>query len=181
MEIETLSGVIESILFAWAEPISPKDLAQAVKVSETQIKSALKFLEDKYLSSESGLRLTNVNGSFTISTKPENYTYVNEFVTKKNVKNLSSASLEVLSIVAYKQPITKIEIEEIRGVKCDTSLKNLVDLRLIEITGQLQKIGKPNIYETTDEFLLKFGLKSLEDLPEIGEEDIESNFLEEIR
>lgn len=179
MEIETISGIVESIMFAWAEPVSLKELAQAIKTNEAQIIKALKFLEDKYLSNDSGLRLTIVNEAYTISTKPENYDYVNEFVIKKNVKSLSSASLEVLSIIAYKQPITKIEIEEIRGVKCDTSLKNLVDLGLIEIIGQLQKIGKPNIYGTTNDFLLKFGLKDLEDLPSITEETQE-NFLEEI-
>lgn len=180
MEIETISGIIESILFAWAEPVSIKELSQAIQTSELNIVEALKILEDKYLFSNSGLRLTIANGEYTISTKPENYEFINEFVTKKNLKSLSSASLEVLSIVAYKQPITKIEIEEIRGVKCDTSLKNLVDLGLIEVTGQLQKIGKPNIYETTNEFLLKFGLKSLEDLPEIIE-DTQENFLEELK
>ncbi|EGY76436.1 SMC-Scp complex subunit ScpB [Peptoniphilus indolicus] len=179
MEIESLSGIIESILFAWAEPVSIKELAQAVKTSDTNILAAINFLKDKYTDKNSGLRLTDINGAYTLSTKPENYDYVNEFVTKKNIKSLSGASLEVLSIVAYKQPITKIEIEEIRGVKCDTSLKNLVDLNLIAITGQLQKIGKPNIYETTDDFLLKFGLKSLEDLPIIDNESYETNFLEE--
>lgn len=179
MEIETLSGIIESILFAWAEPVTIKELAQAVKASDINILTAINFLKDKYADKNSGLRLTDINGAYTLSTKPENYDYVNEFVTKKNIKSLSGASLEVLSIVAYKQPITKIEIEEIRGVKCDTSLKNLVDLNLIAITGQLQKIGKPNIYETTDDFLLKFGLKNLEDLPIIDDESYETNFLEE--
>ncbi|MDY2987196.1 MAG: SMC-Scp complex subunit ScpB [Peptoniphilus sp.] len=179
MEIETLSGIIESILFAWAEPVTIKELAQAVKASDINILTAINFLKDKYVDKNSGLRLTDINGAYTLSTKPENYDYVNEFVTKKNIKSLSGASLEVLSIVAYKQPITKIEIEEIRGVKCDTSLKNLVDLNLIAITGQLQKIGKPNIYETTDDFLLKFGLKNLEDLPIIDDESYETNFLEE--
>lgn len=180
MEIETLSGIIESILFAWAEPVTVKELSQAVKAPDSSVVAAINYLKGKYADRCSGLRVTDINGAYTLSTKPENYDYVNEFVTKKNIKSLSGASLEVLSIVAYKQPITKIEIEEIRGVKCDTSLKNLVDLNLIAITGQLQKIGKPNIYETTDDFLLKFGLKSLEELPTIDDESYETNFLEEV-
>ncbi|WBW50603.1 SMC-Scp complex subunit ScpB [Peptoniphilus equinus] len=172
-------GAIESILFAWSEPCSVKELKEALGVSEAAIYEAVGELEQAYAEPGRGLRLTVAADKFSLSTKPDYFDVITHFVTKKNIKNLSSASLEVLSIVAYKQPITKIEIESIRGVKCDSTLKNLTELGLIEITGKLKQVGTPNVYETTENFLMKFGLKSLEELPLLDSDTQETNFLEE--
>lgn len=133
-----------------------------------------------YEREDSGLRLVCVNNTYQLSTKPENYDFISNFVSTRNKKNISNAALETLAIVAYKQPVTKIEIEEIRGVKSDSTLKGLTDVNLIEITGTLDKIGRPNVYETTQEFLKKFGLSSLDELPALkDDEQIKMTFLEE--
>ncbi|RVU54947.1 SMC-Scp complex subunit ScpB [Anaerosphaera multitolerans] len=180
MKDEKLKSIIEGILFAWAEPVEVLDLAKVLKLSPQKTRDLLLDLQNDCENESRGLRLSQINDSFQLSTKPENYDFISEFVSTKNKKNLSNASLETLSIIAYKQPVTKIEVEEIRGVKCDSSIKSLVDFGLIEVTGQLDRIGKPNIYETTEEFLKKFGLRSLDDLPSIEDESqIKMSFLEE--
>lgn len=180
MTKEKLISVIEGILFAWSEPVSLKDLSKVLNISKAEVKNIIEFMKINYEKDSSGLRLITLEDSYQLSTKPENYEYISEFVSNKNKKNLSNPSLETLAIIAYKQPVTKIEIEEIRGVKCDATLKSLVELNLVEITGQLEKIGRPNIYETTSEFLKKFGLSSIKDLPKIEEdEQISMTFLEE--
>lgn len=180
MNNEKIKSIIEGILFAWADPVNIADLSKVLEVSPSKIRELILAMQDDYEQEERGLRILQVNESFQLSTKPENYDYISEFVSTKNKKNLSNASLETLSIIAYKQPVTKIEVEEIRGVKCDSSIRALIELGLIEITGQLNKIGRPNIYETTEEFLKKFGLKSIDDLPEIEDENqLKINFLEE--
>ncbi|WP_115737012.1 SMC-Scp complex subunit ScpB [Peptoniphilus sp. oral taxon 386] len=180
MEDEKIISIIEGILFAWAEPVSVIELSKVIGQSQNKIRGLLQIIKEKYEKADSGLRLVILNDSYQISTKPENYDYISEFVSGKNKKNLSNAALETLSIIAYKQPVTKLEVEEIRGVKCDSTIKALSELGLIEISGQLEKIGRPNIYITTDEFLKKFGLSSLEELPEIEEdEQIKMTFLEE--
>lgn len=180
MNNEKIKSIIEGILFAWADPVNIADLSKVLEVSPSKIRELILAMQDDYEQEERGLRILQVNENFQLSTKPENYDYISEFVSTKNKKNLSNASLETLSIIAYKQPVTKIEVEEIRGVKCDSSIRALIELGLIEITGQLNKIGRPNIYETTEEFLKKFGLKSIDDLPEIEDENqLKINFLEE--
>ncbi|SHG98037.1 segregation and condensation protein B [Anaerosphaera aminiphila DSM 21120] len=180
MDNEKIKSIIEGILFAWADPVNITDLSKVLEVSPNKIRELILAMQDDYEQEERGLRILQVNESFQLSTKPENYDYISEFVSTKNKKNLSNASLETLSIIAYKQPVTKIEVEEIRGVKCDSSIRALIELGLIEITGQLNKIGRPNIYETTEEFLKKFGLKSIDDLPAIEDENqLKINFLEE--
>lgn len=174
-----LNSIIESVLFAWAEPVSVSDFEKVLKVPSSKIREVLEELKEKYEDESSGLRIVKINDSYQLSTKITNYDYISQFVSTKNKKNLSTASLETLSIIAYRQPITKVEVEKIRGVKCDGTMKSLTDLGLIEITGQLDRIGKPNIYETTDEFLKRFGISSLSELPNIEDEEVMKNFLEE--
>lgn len=178
MNDEKFKSIIEGILFAWAEPVNIIDLSKVLEISTTKIRQLVIQMQEEYKNENRGLRILQINDSIQLSTKPEDYDYISAFVSNRNKKNLSTASLETLSIIAYKQPVTKIEIEEIRGVKCDASIKALIDLGLIEITGQLEKIGRPNIYATTEEFLKKFGLKSIDELPRIEDETI-INFLEE--
>lgn len=171
---------MESILFAWAEPVDIDELTKVLGITKVRTISILETMRLDYEREESGLRLVCVNNTYQLSTKPENYDYISNFVSARNSKNISNAALETLAIVAYKQPVTKIEIEEIRGVKSDSTLKGLVDLGLIEITGTLDKIGRPNIYETTEEFLKKFGLSSIDELPPLkDDEQIKMTFLEE--
>lgn len=176
-----IKSIIEGILFAWGDPVDIKDLIKVFSISKEKLIDILLEMEEDYNKDSRGLRLVRVNDTFQLSTKPENYNYISEFVSTKNKKNLSNAALETLAIIAYKQPVTKIEIESIRGVKCDGTIKALQDYNLVEITGTLDRIGRPNIYGTTDEFLKKFGLSSISELPELEEdEQIKMTFLEEI-
>lgn len=169
MSREQLKSVIESILFAWSDAVHIKDFVELLQVSREELKIVLEEMVKEYQSSSRGIRLMEIDGSYQLSTKPENYEYIQGFVKDKNEKNLSKPALETLSIIAYKQPVTKIEIEELRGVKCDSALKGLMDLGLITISGTLDRIGHPNLYCTTEEFLRKFGISSLKELPKLEE------------
>lgn len=176
-----IKSIIEGILFAWGDPVDISDLIKIFSISRQRLTDILLEMEEDYNKEDRGLRLVKVNDTYQLSTKPENYNYISGFVSTRNKKNLSNAALETLAIIAYKQPVTKIEIESIRGVKCDGTIKALQDYNLIEITGTLDRIGRPNIYGTTDEFLKKFGLSSIEELPKLEEdEQIKMTFLEEI-
>lgn len=176
-----IMSIIESILFAWSDPVYLDDLSKVLDLDRKKIVEIMDLLKEKYKKEDSGLRLMEVEKSYQISTKPKNYDYISKFVTDKNKKNLSNASLETLAIIAYKQPVTKLEIEEIRGVKCDYILRSLLEMDLIRISGQVDKIGRPNLYSTTNEFLKKIGVSSINDLPKIEEISSEEqlNFMEE--
>ncbi len=177
---DKLISIIEGILFAWSEPVSISDLSKVLDISNGEVEDIITLMVQKYERNDSGLRLIRLGNSYQMNTKPENYDYISKFVSDKNKRNLSNASLETLAIIAYKQPVTKVEIEEIRGVKCDSTVKGLLDIGLIKIDGQLNKIGRPNIYSTTEDFLRKFGISSLEELPQIKEdEQIKMQFMEE--
>lgn len=172
MNIDKIAGVIESILFVASEPLNVKDFQRIfsetgeVGVSTKDVKMAFDKLEKKYQKKDSGLALLNIEDNYQLISRIENNVYVERILVKKRKKTLSQAAFEVLSIIAYKQPITKIEIEEIRGVKSDSAISNLVESDLIHESGRLDKIGKPILYATTEKFLVEFGLKSLKDLPQ---------------
>lgn len=172
MNIDKIAGVIESILFVASEPLNVKDCQRIFSetgelgVSIKDVKMAFDKLEKKYQKRDSGLALLNIEDNYQLISRIENNIYVERILVKKRKKSLSQAAFEVLSIIAYKQPITKIEIEEIRGVKSDSAISNLVESDLIYESGRLDKIGKPILYSTTEKFLVEFGLKSLKDLPQ---------------
>lgn len=171
MNIDKISSIVESILFVSSEPLTIKDFQKIfiesgeALVSIKDIKLAIDKLEKKYQKKDSGLSLLKIETSYQLISRIDNNFYVEKILIKKRKKSLSQAALEVLSIIAYKQPITKIEIEEIRGVKSDSVLSGLLENELIYESGRLEKIGKPILYSTTDKFLIEFGLKSLKDLP----------------
>lgn len=171
MNIDKISSIVESILFVSSEPLTIKDFQKIfiesgeALASIKDIKLAVDKLEKKYQKKDSGLSLLKIETSYQLISRIDNNFYVEKILIKKRKKSLSQAALEVLSIIAYKQPITKIEIEEIRGVKSDSVLSGLLENELIYESGRLEKIGKPILYSTTDKFLVEFGLKSLKDLP----------------
>lgn len=173
-------AIIEGILFAWGDKVKVSEIAKSLEISEKETNKYIDEMIGDMDNSSRGLRIIKIDDSVQIGTKPEIYDYINDFVVDRNKKNISGASMETLSIIAYKQPITKIEIEEIRGVKCDYTLKTLSDLNLITEVGRLDRIGKPIIYGTTSEFLKQFGLEKIEDLPEVDnfKENEELTFLE---
>lgn len=173
MSIEKLASVIESILFVVSESVSVKDLQKILQEDEEQpitsksIKAALGELQRKYSLENSGLSLMQIEENYQIVSKIENNYYVEKVIIKKRKKSLSRAALEVVSIIAYKQPITKLEIDEIRGVKSDSVIGNLMELGLIVEKGRLDRIGRPILFGTTDKFLREFGIDKIKNLPEI--------------
>lgn len=179
--MNNLKGIIEGILFSWSEPLEIKEISETLEVSEAEVREALSRMEEEYKSSDRGLRLVRVENTVQLSTKPEHYPEIHRFFAEKKKKNLSNAGLEALSIIAYKQPVTRLEIEEIRGVNCDGIIRTLTESGYIEEVGRLDRPGKPKLYGTTPVFLKKFGLRSLKELPPMEEEeqDVSLNFLEE--
>lgn len=167
MDIREIKAVIEALLFTWGDSLSVEDIANIMELDKEKTREILNELVDEFNFHRRGLRIIKANDSYQICTRPEHFSWVKKLNTSKPNRNLSNASLETLSIIAYKQPITKIEIENIRGVKSDKAIETLFDKDLICELGRLEKTGRPIIYGTTEEFLKLFSLGSLEDLPDI--------------
>ncbi|MEO0088579.1 MAG: SMC-Scp complex subunit ScpB [candidate division WOR-3 bacterium] len=166
--------IIEAILFVSSEPVSIKRLKAFFSLSEKEIEEIIALLNDEYERSERTFRIQRVAKGYQLFTLPEYSDYLTKFYQEKKKKPLSPAALEVLAIIAYHQPITKQEIEKIRGVDSTHILNILLGKKLIKIEGRAKKPGAPFLYVLTNEFLKYFGLNSFEDLPK--REEIE-NFL----
>lgn len=165
-----LKKVIESIIFTSSKPVTIKELKYYFKDHETKdLRALLKNLMVEWENSERGISLVEVSNGFQFRTKPEFADEIIDFNKEIKKFRLSKASLEVLAITAYKQPVTRIEIEQIRGVDCSGVVSLLLDKKLLEIRGRKEVPGKPFLYGTTDEFLETFNLKSLNDLPTLKE------------
>lgn len=179
---EEETAALEALLFVAKEPLSIEKLAGLLDISTDNVKELIDVLEERYKKSASGLLIIEVDQGFRLGTKPEVSHYI-ETLYKQPTQALSNAALEVLSIIAYKQPITRGEIDFIRGVQSDRALTTLVEKGLVANIGRKESPGRPRLFGTTEEFLLHFGLKSLDDLPEIEfgqlEEEEEENILEE--
>ena len=167
MTNQYLMGLIEEILYVWAEPLDLDDLSKIIfDYDKNQIKKALDCLITEKNEKESGLFIRTYNGAYQFTSRKEHDKYFKKLVNKTE-KKLSSSTLETLSLIAYKQPITRVEIDKIRGVNSQSTIDSLLSKGLIKEKGRLDKIGKPIIYGTTDLFLKYFDIGSLEDLPEI--------------
>ena len=164
-----LISVIESLLFVSGEALSLKEIANILKISSNYAKELLELLSSEYEKSNRGIKLININNSFQLVTKPQNSDYIQELIKGNTRQTLTQASLEALAIVAYKQPITRIDIDEIRGVKSDSAVQNLLEKGLIKERGRMNVPGRPILYITTEEFLRQFGLEELEDMPNLEE------------
>lgn len=155
-------GLIEGVLFAAAKPISYAELAAIFDVSERDVKEGVKELEQKLAEVGSGLAIREVEDAVELVTVPECGKYIEKI--RKREEKLSSAAVETLAIIAFKQPITKTEIEEIRGVNCEKVLKQLQSKNFIEDLGRKEVLGRPILYGTTSKFLTSVGISSLEEL-----------------
>lgn len=169
MERKQMLGALEAVLFAAGEPITVAELAMVMHLEKPQVWDLLTTLEQSYEGEERGLMLRQIGNAYQLVTKPAFYTMLTALGRKKEVK-LTNAAMETLAIVAFKQPVTRAEMEAIRGVKVDSVLNNLLDYGLIMEAGRKKALGNPILYGTTDKFLNVFGLASLEDLPSINEE-----------
>lgn len=164
---------LEALLFAWGEPLSEKDIRQALDLTALEVRNLLTEFAEELKREDRGLRLVTIEDSYQLSTKPELFEEIATYAKRNQSKNLSNAALETLSIVAYKQPVLKSDIEDIRGVRCDQVLKSLERTELITVLGRRDIPGRPKVYGTTELFLKKFGLSSLDDLPVLEEEESE--------
>lgn len=168
MRIDELEGIIEAILFSSGESVSAEKIAEVTEVDLDTVEKVIENMESKYKSDISrGIHIIRLENNYQICTKPDAYRYIRILNEKKSKPVLSNAGLEVLSIVAYNQPVTRGTIEFIRGVNSDGALARLVELELVEEKGRLDAPGKPMLFGTTEEFLRCFGISSLDMLPEI--------------
>ncbi len=165
MTIQELESVIEAILFASGETVALKDIAYATEQDENTLKSVIDNLSDKYTYENRGIRIIRVGEGYQMCTDKNCFDYIKKLYQAPTRKTLSTTLLETLAIIAYKQPVTKGQIEEIRGVSADHAVNRLVEYGLVSEQGRLDAPGKPILFGTTDEFLRYFGFSSLEDLP----------------
>lgn len=168
---KTIKSAFESMMFIWGQPLDVKSCADIFNISKEDALAYFLELQEEYEQEGRGIVIRQVGKSFQFVTRPENAEFIERLCTPVKVKKLSQSALEVLAIIAYKQPVTKGEIDAIRGVKCDRVIDGLLKKDLILPKGRSEGIGRPILYGTTDTFLKNFGFTSLKDLPEI--EDIE--------
>ena len=166
-----LVALVEALIFVADEPITAKLLAEVLEEERESVQAAVDELAREYESRESGLQIREIAGGWQISTRTELHEEVRKFLKTRPSAKLSLASLETLAVIAYKQPVTVPEILEIRGVQSATSIKTLLDKRLIVAKGRKEAVGRPMQYGTSKDFLIQFGLKDLSELPSI--EDFE--------
>ena len=173
MSIDKMYAVIEAILFTMGESVEVSKLAAAI---EQDIPTTVKLIHnmmDRYEAEDRGIKIIELEDSFQMCTKADNYEYIIKIATQPKKQILTDVLLETLSIIAYKQPITRQEIEGIRGVSCDHAVNKLVEYGLVAEVGRLDAPGRPLLFGTTEDFLRSFGVKSVEDLPVISADKIE--------
>ena len=162
-------SIIEAVLFASGEPLKIKQIASIIECNEKHAKRILDNMIIKYNDEKRGIKLICINDSYQLVTKPENSNYVSKLLKTNSRQSLSQAAMETLAIISYKQPITRIDVDEIRGVKSDRAILTLQDKGLIKENGRLDVPGRPILYSTTDEFLKSFSMGNLEELPHLDE------------
>ncbi len=178
MEIEKLQGIIEAILFTMGESVELSKIAAVTGHDENTARKIIYNMMDKYEREDRGVRIIELDNSFQMCTKREMYEYLIQIARQPKKYVLTDVLLETLSIVAYKQPVTKLEIEKIRGVKSDHAVNKLVEYGLAEEVGRMDAPGRPLLFGTTEEFLRRFSIQSLDELPTINPEQVE-HFKEE--
>ena len=178
MEIKKLQGIIESILFTFGEAVELKKIASVIECDEATTRKIIHTLMESYNTQEHGIKIIELGDAYQMCTKPETYDYLIRVAKQPKKISLSDVQLETLSIVAYRQPVTKLEIEKIRGVNSNHAMNKLVEIGLVEEVGRLDAPGKPLLFGTTEEFFRRFGIQSLDELPTIGEDKLE-HFKEE--
>jgi len=175
MNYNKQQGIIESILFAAGREVELKELMSATELGKDEIISIIEIMKNEYSKENRGIEIIKVNDSYQLCAKKENYEYIYPIFDKRSKPNLSSAALEVLSIIAYNPKITRAEIEAIRGVGSDGTIYKLLEYELIQEAGRLDAPGRPTMYEVSSKFLKMFGLSSLEELPELPRYKLDEN------
>lgn len=173
MEFNRETSLVETILFLESEPLSVKALSNRAQLSEEVIEQCLKNLQDKYESESSGIELAMITGGWCLYPKKDNWEVLKDQYGSKREGKLSKSAMETLAIIAYSQPITRAEIEAIRGVGVDNMIRVLLERNLIKEVGKKETPGRPTLFGTTKEFLKLFRLNSISELPKLDEDDEE--------
>lgn len=174
MEIKKIEGIIEAILFTMGDSVEIEKIAMAIEHDVDTTRKIIHQMMDKYERKDRGIRIIELEDSFQLCTKKETYEYLIRVAKQPKRYVLSDVMLETLSIIAYKQPVTRLEIEKIRGVKSDHAVNKLVEYGLVCEAGRLDAPGKPILFGTTEEFLRRFSVQSLDDLPSLNPEQMQS-------
>lgn len=169
MNLTTARAITEALIFASSEPISAKTMAGIIGVNEHTLKQMISDLSDDYRKRQSGIQISEVANGYQFVTNLEYAAYIEKLQKMPRNIGLSQAAIETLAIIAYKQPITKAEVESLRGVSIESSLTTLIEKNLIEESGRKETPGRPILYGTTRKFLKYFGLNDLTELPKIPE------------
>ncbi len=176
MDKKNISCAIEGILFAAGEPVKSAKLAAVLEVDINEVEEAVKLLKYNYDTDLRGLMIIEIDGGYQLCSRPEYYAYIQEILGEQRRQALSNAAMEALAIIAYKQPITRGQVEYIRGVNSDGAINRLIERDLIEEKGRLDAPGRPILYGTTQNFLRCFGLKNPEDLPEVDLSELSKEY-----
>ena len=174
MEIKRIESIIEAILFTMGDSVEVSHIASAIEHDVSTTRKIIHNMMDRYEKEDRGIRIIELGDAFQMCTKPEMYEYLVRIAKQPKRHVLTDVMLETLSIVAYKQPVTRIEIEKIRGVKSDHAINKLIEYDLICEVGRLDAPGRPLLFGTTEEFLRRFSVQSLDELPSIDTERMET-------
>jgi len=180
LETKEKMGIIEGLLFAAGEALSIKEIASIIKEDIIETEKILSEMKDLFDYYRRGIQIKKIEDKYQLATRSEHYEYIKQIMVNKDRSGLSKAALETLAIIAYKQPVTRMEIESLRGVKSEGSIQRLLDRSLIKVTGRLNSPGKPMVYATTEEFLKYIGIESLDKLPDIDNLQIDKKSKENI-
>lgn len=166
MDDKRIEMLVEAIVFVMGEPIDRRDIINKLEITEEQLSNAVCNLQQKYKAEESGIQLLEFGSKLQLATNSDLVDDIMKVICPVRERALTKSTIETLSIIAYKQPITRLEIEEIRGVASDYAIGILIDHKLIEVVGKKDAVGKPLLFGTTEEFLRRFNLDSIESLPD---------------
>lgn len=184
MEIKAMEAAVEALLFAMGEAIPAADIAQVLEIDVEDARKLIRNMMVRYDEEDRGVQIIELEDAFQMCTKPSMYDYLIKMTHRPKKHALTDVALETLSIIAYKQPVTRAEIEKIRGVNSDHAINRLIEYNLVCEAGRLDAPGKPILFGTTEEFLRNFGVQSTEDLPTISPvkmEDFKAEAEEEIQ
>lgn len=173
MENLNIQAAIEAILFTMGVSVEASRLAEALEIEKAQVTEVVKQMKERYEEEDRGIRILELEDAYQLCTKTEYYEYLIRIAKQPKKYALTDVLLETLSIVAYKQPVTRLEIEKIRGVKCDHPINKLLEYGLIEEVGRLDAPGRPILFGTTEDFLRSFGVSSVSELPQMSPEQVE--------
>lgn len=166
MDKRETKAIIEGLLFLWGDPLASKDMAKILGLDEAQVEDLLQEMREEFDQAGRGLAIRPYGEGWQLTTRPEYAPYYEQLATRPKKNRLANSTLETLSIIAYKQPVTRVEVDNIRGVKSSSSINTLLSKGYIEEVGRLDQVGRPIIYQTSQKFLQDFNLESLDQLPD---------------